>query len=401
MTAALLPILTYQQNRQYTTLPPAVAAQSIYSSGLYSGIDLPQRFGPDPYSKIYPGNSYVRVDIGRFGFGISNENVWWGPGISNAILFTNTSPGFSHAFFNIGKPLNVGIGKLTGELLWGRLSESPYFDTVTSNDHRLITGALLALEPGWTPGLSLGVGRTFVMPWDSVDARNLFPFGQTFWKRNIVSPSNRNGSNDDQRVSLMARYVLPASGFELYGEWAREDASWDATDFIQEPEHSSGHIIGFQKLFVPRVTRWVRVYSELTNLQQLRQNRPAVRTTPSFYVHPPQGHTQLGQLLGASIGPGGESQLFGIDVLGSRGLIGAFVERVRRDEFSALAIQAWSTTWPPRHDVALTSGLRLSREVGPVRVDAQLTRSRRYNRNFVRDETNNGGQLHLTWASFR
>jgi hypothetical protein len=401
LSLGLIPVITYQQNRSYQMLPPAIVTNSVYSNGLYVGLDLPQRFGAHASSKVDAGQSFLKLDAWRLGLGISSENVWWGPGISNAILFTNTAPGFPHVFVNTRKPSNVGIGKLTGEAIWGRLSESAYFDTVPANDHRLIVGALVALEPGWVPGLFLGIGRTFVMPWDSVDARNLFPFGQPFWKKNVVRPGNPKGSNDDQRVSLLGRYVLPESGFELYGEWAREDHSWDATDFIEEPEHSSGHVLGLQKLFIPGDGRWVRFYSEFANLQQLRQNRPAIRPTPVFYVHFPQGHTQLGQLLGASIGPGGESQLVGIDVITAGGLVGGYLERVRRDEFSAIGVQAWSTTWPPRHDVALTGGLRFTRSLGAVRVDANAGWSHRYNRNFIRTESNAQAQLKMTWSAIR
>src|SRR5206468_11756356 len=132
--------------------------QSKYSTGLYSGLDLPQRFGPSSYSTFDLGQSYARIDIGRIALGISKENVWWGPGISNAILFTNTAPGFPHIFLNTRKGINIGIGTLTGEAVWGRLSESQYFDTIQANNHRLIVGGLLALEPGWVHGLFLGVG---------------------------------------------------------------------------------------------------------------------------------------------------------------------------------------------------------------------------------------------------
>jgi Capsule assembly protein Wzi len=397
LSMALAPVVSWQQNRAYTLLARSVATQSVYSSGLYVGLDMPQRFGNASYTTFDLGQSYVRLDAWRLAFGLSKENVWWGPGISNAILLTNTAPGFPHVFLNTRKPVNVGIGKLTGEAIWGRLSESKYFDTIPGNDHRLIVGGVLTLEPGWTPGLFLGIGRTFIMPWDSVDVRNLFPLGQPFWKKNVVSPNNPKGSNDDQRVSLLGRYVLPASGFEVYGEWAREDHSWDAADFVGEPEHSSGHVLGFQKLFIPRETRWVRTYAEISNLQQLRQNRPAIRPTPVFYVHSPQGHTQLGQLMGASIGPGGESQLVGIDVLSHRGLIGGYFERVRRDEFSAIGIQAWSTTWPPRHDVAITAGMRVSRQIAQWRVDGDLARSKRYNRNFLDTESDTRLVLRISW----
>ncbi|HJP61061.1 MAG TPA: capsule assembly Wzi family protein [Gemmatimonadaceae bacterium] len=398
LSIGALPELTYQQNRPYEMLPPAVLGQSAYSSGLYAGIDEPQRFGAKSYGDADWGQSYARLDIGRVAVGISHENLWWGPGISNAVLFTNTAPGFPHVFLNTRRALNVGIGKLTGEAIWGRLSESAYFDTIAANNHRLIVGALLSFEPGWVRGLFLGIGRTFVVPWDSVDARNLFPLGQPFWKRNVVTPDNPNGSNDDQRVSLMARYVLADSKFELYGEWAREDHSWNGSDFVQEPEHSAGHVIGLQKLFTPHATRWVRVYAEASNLQLLRQNRPGVRTTSPFYIHAPQGHTQLGQLLGASIGPGGESEFFGVDIITRGGLVGWYLERVRRDEFAAIAIQAWSTVWPPRHDVTLSGGMRLTRSFGPLRLDADLGPSRRLNRNFIRTESQMRAQVRLTWV---
>lgn len=400
-SAGVIPVLTYQQNRAYELLPPYVN-RSVFASALYQALDLPQRFGPKPYSRAFWGQSYARIEAWKFNVGFSTENVWWGPGISNAILFTNTAPGFPHVFINVRKPLNIGIGRLSLESLWGRLSESQYFDTVAGNNHRMVVGALIVLEPKWVPGLFLGFGRTFVMPWDSVRGRDLFSLAQPIWKRNLATPANPQGDrpNDDQRISLMSRYVLPGAEFEVYGEWAREDHAWDQSDFVQEPEHASGHLLGLQKLFTPTSTRWVRAYVEWANLQQLRQNRPGLRSPLVFYVHDPQGHTQLGQLLGASIGPGGESQLFGVDVLNTKGLLGFYTERVRRDEFSARGIQSWSTTWPPRHDVAITGGMRFTRQVGPVRIDSDLARSKRYNRNFLRNEWNTRGQLRVTW-SFR
>jgi hypothetical protein len=398
VTVGAIPTITHEQNRAYELLPP-LTGRSQYANGLYRSVDAPQRFGPRAYSGFDAGQSFVRVDAWRLGIGYSKENVWWGPGISNAILFTNTAPGFPHVFLNTRKPLNIGIGRLTGEALWGKLSESRYFDSIPENDHRMIVGGLLTLEPGWVRGFYLGLGRTFVMPWDSISGRNLFPFGQTFWKKSLASPANPTGtSNDDQRVSIMARYVLPESHFEVYGEWAREDHAWNQSDFIQEPEHSAGHVIGAQKLFIRSDTRWIRWYGESANLQSLRQTRPAIRSTPSFYTHSPQGHTQLGQLLGASIGPGGESQLLGIDVLGPTSLWGGYVERVRRDEFSPRGIAAWSTTWPPRHDVAMTIGLKASKAAARLRLDGEIAHSKRYNRNFIRDESNTRMQLRISWV---
>ncbi|HXG72268.1 MAG TPA: capsule assembly Wzi family protein [Gemmatimonadaceae bacterium] len=399
VTVALLPILTYQANQAYETLP-GFGAYPDFGNGLYPGLDEPQRFGSGTYANFDPGQSFVRLDAGKLGIGVSNENVWWGPGFTNAILFTNTAPGFPHVFLNIQRPINVGIGKLTGEAVWGRLSESKYFDADSRNDHRLVVGGLLTLEPKGVSGLFLGFGRTFVVSWDSASARSLFPFSQAFLKKNLATASNPSGNNeDDQRLSFMGRYVLPESGFEVYSEWAREDASYDLSDLIQEPEHASGRLLGLQKLFKPRDTRWVRAYVEATNLQILRQDRVGIRPAAIFYLHSPQGHTQRGQLLGASIGPGSESQLIGVDVLGTTGLLGFYFERVRQDEFSLRGIQAWSTAFPPRHDVSLSFGSRFTKNAKAVRVDADFALFRRRNRNFIRDESGARGTLRMTWTN--
>ncbi|HJP60912.1 MAG TPA: hypothetical protein VJ865_12970, partial [Gemmatimonadaceae bacterium] len=52
LSLAAIPTIAYQQNRSYQMLPPAVVGNSAYSSGLYVGIDLPQRFGPRSSSKM-------------------------------------------------------------------------------------------------------------------------------------------------------------------------------------------------------------------------------------------------------------------------------------------------------------------------------------------------------------
>jgi hypothetical protein len=89
--------------------------------------------------------------------------------------------------------------------------------------------------------------------------------------------------------------------------------------------------------------------------------------------------------------------LLGLDVMTRKGLFGGYFERVRRDEFAALAIPAWSTTWPPRHDVAITAGVRVTRELGALRLDADVSESKRYNRNFIRTESNTRAQLRVSW----
>ena len=46
----------------------------------------------------------------RRGVGISNENQWWGPGISNALILSNNAPGFPHAFVRTAHPWKTPLG---------------------------------------------------------------------------------------------------------------------------------------------------------------------------------------------------------------------------------------------------------------------------------------------------
>jgi hypothetical protein len=50
------------------------------------------------------------IQLDKFSFGVSNENIWWGPGQRNALMFTNNAAGFMHAYFQTNKPIKTKIG---------------------------------------------------------------------------------------------------------------------------------------------------------------------------------------------------------------------------------------------------------------------------------------------------
>ena len=76
-------------------------------------------------------------------------------------------------------------------------------------------------------------------------------------------------------ASLFFRWVMPASRFEFYGEWARGDHSWNVRDLLVEPEHSSGFIAGMQKASRGSPSGFWRFAAELTVLGSARRRRPA------------------------------------------------------------------------------------------------------------------------------
>ncbi len=186
-------------------------------------------------------------------------------------------------------------------------------------------------------------------------------------------------------------------GFAAYLEWARNDFSGSLRDFLLEPDHSSGYTIGFEKTLRGGDAVY-RLRGEATHLGRLLPVE--VRASPTYYVHSlvVQGYTHRGQLMGAWIGPGSNSEYLGVDRFDRHGRLGIFLERVRFDDdayFRLFGSQLGRTG----HDVELTAGFSALRFVHDFDVGAALVLSRRLNRNFEvgRDATNVHAQVSVKW----
>jgi hypothetical protein len=113
-----------------------------------------------------------------------------------------------------------------------------------------------------------------------------------------------------------------------------------------------------------------------------------------------QGYTQRGQLIGAGIGPGSNSQILTLDRYSSGGRWGFLIQRVRFDDD---AFFRDLRTVPGRtfrsHDIELTAGVSALRFFGNFDIAASLEVSRRLNWHFQfnNDVTNLNGRLSVRW----
>lgn len=344
---SLRPIVMYTQNRDFplSRLSPLPnLSQYAYPRSPLHGMsrDVPQRFGSEPLFDFDWGQSFVALE--RFGarVGVSNENMWWGPGLRGSISMTNNAPGFPHLFIGSSEPIETYIGALEGKWLWGSLTESEYFDEVQENDTRYVTAITLAYSPRWIDGLSLGFGRVFhrIMP-ERLRFKDIFAttdllFKAGSWLHRRDEDTGFYVSDEyDQVISLFARWIFSESDAEIYAEWGRGDHALDARDFILEPSHGRGYLVGFQKLFDLRRGRLLRTFVEVSSLEAtktwLTRRRSAYGTF--FYAHTRsvQGYTQRGQLIGAWIGPGSSSQTLGLTLFAPWGRTELIGERVAYD----------------------------------------------------------------------
>jgi len=204
---------------------------------------------------------------------------------------------------------------------------------------------------------------------------------------------------EDQLLSLFARWVLPESGFEAYLEWARTDHPWDFRDFALEPEHSQGRTLGLRHSTPLADGRLIVLGVEVTDLARTTTSR--VRDNPTFYEHwiVRPGYTHRGQLVGASVGPGGSAQTLTTDLYADWGRAGLVLERRVHDN-DAYYFQAsqGAVDWCC-HDVSFSVGPRLLLFRGDFELDAQTTFTRELNRYFQRgnDVSNVNLSLSARW----
>jgi hypothetical protein len=403
LSAAIAPVFMHEQNLAFDFIPAVGEGLSPFAYPWHlKTIDWPVRFGDKSITSTDPGQSYVRLDLLGVAGGIGTENMWWGPGVQNSMLMSNTAAGFPHAFLGTSSPWSTPIGRVEGQVVLGRLEESPFFDNDPTNDHQLFSGVVVDYEPRWLPGLYLGAARSYLVT---------IPPGGFTVREYLLNPFRAPGDNphgllgDNQIISIFGRWALPVGGFDAYVEWAREDHWEDLTDFIKEPDHSQAYMFGFQRV-IDNVTNWLRVYGELTHLEGALPYRGG-RGVATFYINGSviQGYTEKGQLLGAWIGPGSDSQLIGGDIFTRHGMFGIYLERVRYDDDAYY--NTWATYYGSHgHDVELTGGGRSTILFHQIEIATELAYSYRYNPRFVgldaltwnfRTEKNVFANIKLSW----
>lgn len=320
---------------------------------IYNNIDLPVRFGKGAYAAAYWGQSSIRLNYKSLSFGLSTENLWWGPGIRNSLLMSNSAPGFKHLTLNTVRPLKTPIGSFEGQLIAGRLENSgfsplvpdhTYFGTdlyvPKPNDWRYLAGIIVTWQPKWVPGLFLGFDQSSqTYGKDLSGIRSYLPI---FSSIKTVSAPDAPINKQDQRSSVFMRWLWTAEQAEIYFEYGHDNATSDLLQSLLQPEESRAYIFGLRKLlpFRKSTKENILVSVEVTQLQgtSIADDIAGKEWYVSKSIR--QGYTNQGQLLGAGIGPGGNLQ--SLDVSWVKGLkkLGVQIERyVHDNDFYYYAFQ--------------------------------------------------------------
>jgi hypothetical protein len=274
------------------------------------------------------------------------------------------------------------IGKVEASAFIGVLTESRFFDTVSTNNYRAISGIRATLRPAFDSTMTLGIARLSMTPVARpAEAGRHALDALTIWEP-LASPGDTldDGSTrqrNDQLFEVFVRFHFPESGFQAYAELARMENPRSLGEWLVAPHSTQGWLMGLEWLGDPlwRDGR-LRLHSEFSYVEQTSAfpDRPP----PDFYtgratVH---GWTQRGQILGLSTGPGSSEQYIGLDAIFPRRSAGWFAGRIRWEN-DALYRQPEARL--TQHDVTIYTGARAGSDLPWYRVDGELTISRRLN----------------------
>ena len=308
-----------------------------YFGMVANNIDNFRQFGYDRIEETTLGQSRAGIKFKYMAAGISNENIWWGPGKRNSLVFTNNAAGFQHYYLQTVEPIHTLIGNFELAGVVGKLEPTKYTDIdqslldicqpckVFKNlDEREIDGITINWQPKKIPGFYIGYAysRQFYR-----HATNTLGDTVNFFSKNL--PKQEIGS-------LFFRFALPKDHAEFYGEIGMQnEAPWPWKFFKERIK--PGFVFGVSK-FIPLklFNSYLNLNAEFTQLQIMNPKDIFFLGFPlaggaknSWYTNETvqQGWSNNGQLMGSSIGPGSNNQSINVSWNKGYNKIGIALER--------------------------------------------------------------------------
>lgn len=379
------PLAFLAQNRSFALAPNGETGEDTFRDPRFPGqIDFPQRFGDEAYGRYDFGRSKIELDLPGLVVGFSGAPEQWGPARRYPLILGDNAGGFLHAFVGTDAPLDLWAFELHFRLVSGKLEQSEHSPVDGEVLDRFATGVVISVRPRGVPGLELGFTRFIHTPWpeggpDAEDALRPFTGGL----KDPTDPVFERAEN--QLASGFFRWVAPSSGFEVYGEFARDDFALDFRQLLLEPDDLSGYLVGFAKVFARGPDRMTQLSAEIMNTElahRERGQRLLSRAEPfPMYKHTAvlQGHTNRGQLLTSAEGYGGAGLFVRVDRYDPTGRWSAELARsLRFDWVRGLDGIGLGSEDP---DVIYALELSHARFLGPVEIAVALTPALNLNRN--------------------
>ena len=291
------------------------------------------------------GQTSLKYHTKNISFGISTENLWWGPGIHYSLVLTNNAPGFLHYTIQTNQPIHTFLGTLEAQFIGGSLQNgflkpSDYdnpnaaqFYIPKDSGERYITGMVLTLNPKWTKNLYVGLSNmAYIYQKDMNGLEDATAIGN-FSRHTIFKKRPALGA-------VFLRYALPKDHAEVYFEYGRNDRGATPINIFYDSV-ATGYVAGVRKLFpLSSNTKYgaISLNIEVVQLKlpqaNLIWNNNLSAKQSSWYTNSQirQGYTNKGQILGTYIGPGGSGQTMQLAWVKGINKLGIGLERVSHNK---------------------------------------------------------------------
>ena len=322
---------------------------------LWNHIDMPERFGENSHNKSNLGQSKISLSWKNLSFGLSKENIWWGPSIRNSIMMSNHAEGFYHLTLNSKKPLKTSIGSFEFQIISGKLENSGFTPPRTDyeyagrklyvpkinqkselDDWRYLQALIISYSPKIVDGLSLGFIRWVQMYSALIEGRytwmkgnpSYFPIFKNLFRGNDASVEYESQTN--QAAGFFIKWLWVDSNAEFYAEFHHNDSKQNIRDLLLDSDHSRASTLGFQKIFKIKSDELLFNW-EWTQMEQSAGR--LLRNAKSWYEHNwvYDGYTNKGEVLGSSIGPGSNSHYLSVSRFRNNNMVGIGLEIIDHD----------------------------------------------------------------------
>ncbi len=384
------PEFVFSQNESYEGFGKGIPSSTIIDKFFqWKAGDFPERFGDDPITRFWWGQSSLSAKYGSFELGIKTGNSWWGPGQWNSLSFSNNSEGFPKISLNTTKPAKTFLGNFETELIIGKLMSSNldpsqeqrlnelYFDKLPS-DWRYLNALMINYSPKWVERLNLGFVRTFHV-YDSLRKNTLYdwlPIFEGFQKKNFFENGNTveyNNNGRSQQLVLFVKYSIKKT--EVYFELGRRDHALNWRDYILSPEHARAYIIGFFKLVdLPKENRFLQFRGEITHQQESINRLVRYNGSSGLWSwhmnKKARGFTNRGQALGVGTGMGANVQTLEVALVEDWYKLGLQIERLENDQGFYYRSFYLPTSYKPWIDYSI--GLLYDEKFGNLLLSSKL-----------------------------
>ena len=373
-----------------------------YFGMVANNIDNFRQFGYDRIEETTLGQSRAGIKFKYIAAGVSNENIWWGPGKRNSLIFTNNAAGFQHYYLQTVEPIKTYIGSFELSGIVGKLEKTKFTDidqallnaceickVYKKIDEREIDAITINYQPKWIPNFNIGYAYSRQFYRNDIDASGeIF----NFFTKNL----------EKQEIgSIFFRFAMPEDHAEFYGEMGLpNEAPWPWKFFKERIRPA--FVFGATKLVPLNLfDSYLNLNVEFTQLQLMNSRDILYEGYPwgggkpnSWYLSTivKQGWSNNGQLMGASIGPGSNSQNISLSWNKGYNKIGVFVERAvyNNDFYYSVYYNPYSTNgygYYNRYWVDLTQRLEL--QLMPIKnllLSASFTNTHALNYRWIRIE---------------